>query len=146
MLDKLLTTVSKEKPQYFFVALICIFIIFNIEVSNDIAKIVDNTIVKGLLYIGALYLLTVHKVLGGVAIVGVFELIRRCEGKTNTVYMKKYLPSQANKDRHLSALNQFPITLEEEMVHKMVPITNNTPLSKAPYKPVMSSNRGASII
>jgi hypothetical protein len=143
MLDKFLNTVSKEKGEYLLVGLISLFIISETEINDEIANMVDNIFVKALLYLGAFYLLTVHKVLGGVAIVGVFELIRRCESKTGKVMMKKYLPSQANKDRHLNALNQFPVTLEEEMVHKMVPVTNNTPLPKATYKPILSSNKGA---
>jgi hypothetical protein len=146
MLNKVLKEAEKKPVENFFVLIIAIFIIFNIEVSQETANIVDNLIVKVLLYIGVFFLFTTHKLLGAVAFIGVFELIRRSEKKTGKVVIKKYLPTQIKKDKHLNSLNQFPVTLEEEIVSKMVPITNNTPLPTSGFKPTLSSCKGATSI
>lgn len=50
--------------------------------------------------------------------------------------MRKFLPSEAKKDRHLSAMNQFPATLEEQMVQDMVPFVKDGPITSPNYKPV----------
>jgi hypothetical protein len=146
MFNKVLNEINKDKQNYMFVFLIALFIILNIDVPQQIAELLDNIIVKALLYLAALFLLSKHRVLGAVALIGVYELIRRSEIKSGTNAIKKYLPTQIHKDRHLSAMNQFPTTLEEEIVSNMVPLVNNAPLSKPSYKPVLSANNSASTI
>jgi hypothetical protein len=81
-------------------------------------------------------LLYVHRVLGVIAIIFAYILIHRSEKKTGTYQMRKFLPSQAKKDRHLSAMNQFPTTLEEQVVQNMVPLVKDGPMTSANYKPV----------
>lgn len=143
MFNKFVNEINKDKQNYGFVLLIALFIILNIDVPQQIAEFVDNMIIKGLLYLGAIYLFSYHRVLGAVALIGVYELIRRSENKSGTTAIKKYLPTQLHKDRHLSAMNQFPATLEEEMVSKMVPLVNEAPLSAPSYKPTLSTNHSA---
>ena len=59
-------------------------------------------------------LLTENTVLGVLAVIAAFELIKRSSVRTGSnEFADSYL--QEKKEQHYSALNQFPITLEEEM-------------------------------
>ena len=79
----------------------------------------------------------VHNVLGVVALLFAYELIRRSEQATGTYQMRHFLPSEYVKGKHFDAMNQFPVTLEEEMVQKMVPLVDNSVPVYTNFKPVM---------
>lgn len=145
-MDNFIKTISKQKTEYLFVVLISLFIIYDVSVPENIASLVDTIFGKIILYILALSLFKFHPVLGAVSLVGAFELIRRSEHKTGTHHLKRYLPTQAKKDQHFSAMNQFPLTLEEEMVAKMTPLVAETPLVAPSYKPVLSSTHNATLL
>lgn len=145
-MNKLLNTLNKESQEYGLVFLLIIFIVFNVKVPGFLAEMIDTMTGRVVVIIGALALFLMHPVLGAVGLVAVYELIRRSEQKTGTYQMRHFMPSQAQKDRHLSAMNQFPITLEEEMVNKMVPIVREGPNVPASYKPVMVDLHDAAML
>lgn len=65
-----------------------------------------------------------------------FDLIRR----SKTRQLKQYIPSENKKSSQLTAFNQFPYTLEQEVVKKMAPIVQSgTSLTKPSYKPIMNN-------
>lgn len=144
MLNNLISVVKKDPKEYVMILLITMFVLSGMGVSNEIATFVDNKVIKVMLYVFALYLVKIHPVLGGVALLGVYELTRRSEMQTGSGYIPRYLPSQDKKDKQLNAMNQFPKTLEEEVVSKMVPFVNEEPLANPTFKPVLAKNYGAS--
>lgn len=99
-----------------------VYITMDISMPRPIADLIDTTVGKLLIILGAVVLLMNDTILGAVALLVAFELIRRSEASTGTEAIRRYLPTQAKKDAHLSAFNQFPRTLEEDMVSKMVPL------------------------
>jgi hypothetical protein len=128
-----------------------LFIIMDVAVPRPVADLVDTTVGKLLVILGAVMLLFYDTVLGAVAILVAFELIRRSESSTGTQAIRKYLPTQAKKDAHLSAFNQFPRSLEEEVVAKMVPYVSYD--EGAPgagihlnYKPTMDNIHDAAML
>jgi len=145
-MEDLLKPIKKNKTVYLFVFLIILFVTSNIQVPEVLANIIDNPLGQISIYLIALSLFFVNNVLGAVALIGAFELIRRSEKKTGTYQIKRFLPSQTHKDRHLSSFNQFPLTLEEEVVSNMVPLVNEAPIMAPSYKPVLDNLYNASTL
>ena len=76
-------------------------------------------------------------VVGILGLVVAFVLIKRSEGSDVSYALKNYLPTEKNKSDDLNILNQFPVTLEEEVVKKMAPIVTNPPPTSSNFKPVL---------
>lgn len=135
-MNQLFKLLKKERNEYVAISLMVLFIIFNVSIPQPLADLIDTLPGRVIVMALAASLLYVHRVLGVIAIVFAYILIHRSEKKTGTYQMRKFLPSQAKKDRNLSAMNQFPTTLEEQVVQNMVPLVKDGPLTSPNYKPV----------
>lgn len=121
-----------------------IYIIFNIQTPGFLAPFVDNIYGNISVLFVAFYLMTkVSPVVGIVALYAAFELIHRSSGMTGSAGISKYLPSQLTQNKHLTAFNQFPITLEEEMVKQMAPLVETSGPSHLHYKPASDDTYNA---
>lgn len=136
-MNALMKSVKNEKMEYIVIVLMILFIMFDVRIPRIVANFVDN-LVGRIVVIGlALSLLFVHKVLGVVAVVFAYELIKRSEQSTGTYQMRHFLPSESKKNKQFSDMNQFPVTLEEEMIQKMVPLVDKSKPILTEFKPVM---------
>lgn len=135
-MNQLFKLLKKEQNEYVAIFLMVLFIVFNVTVPEPLAVLIDTLPGRIVVMALAASLLYVHNVLGVIAIIFAYILIHRSERKTGTYHMRKFLPSEAKKDRHLSAMNQFPSTLEEQMVQDMVPFVKDGPITSPNYKPV----------
>lgn len=135
-MNQLFKLLKKEQNEYVAIFLMVLFIVFNVTVPEPLAVLIDTLPGRIVVMALAASLLYVHNVLGVIAIIFAYILIHRSERKTGTYHMRKFLPSEAKKDRHLSAMNQFPATLEEQMVQDMVPFVKDGPITSPNYKPV----------
>jgi hypothetical protein len=67
---------------------------------------------------------------------------------SNAMYnnlLQTYIPSEENKMNQFTAFNQFPYTLEQEVVKKMAPIVQSgSVLNSASYKPLLDNLHDAS--
>lgn len=143
-MNALMKLLKKERNEYVIIALMVAFIVFDVKVPGLVANLVDNMIGRLVIIAGALSLLFLHPVLGVVSLIAAYELINRSERMTGTYQNRKYLPSGTNKNKHLTAFNQFPVTLEEQMIHKMVPVVNEGSRMPPSYKPVQDKLHQAS--
>jgi hypothetical protein len=50
----------------------------------------------------------------------------------------KFIPTEAKKSGHLSAMNQFPVTVEEQIVSEMIPQEAVPILTNPSFKPTQS--------
>jgi hypothetical protein len=74
-----------------------------------------------------------------------FDLIRRSSMTTGFDALQRFAPSEEKKSSQFSAFNQFPYTLEQEVVAKMAPIMKSGfSLSQASYKPLLDNLYDAS--
>lgn len=135
-MESVIKVLKRENKEYVVIALMSLFIITNMQVPSIIAQLVDTLFGRIIVIICALSLFFVHHVLGAVALIFAYELIRRSEQNTGTYQMRHFLPGEVKKGQHFDAMNQFPVTLEEEMVEKLVPISNQN-LGSPEFKPVM---------
>jgi len=61
--------------------------------------------------------------------------------------VQKYIPSEETKMNQFTAFNQFPYTLEQEVVKKMAPIVQSGfVMNKASYNPLLDNLHDASPI
>ena len=76
-----------------------------------------------------------------------FDLIRRSSLTTGIDALARYAPTEQHKMSQFTAFNQFPYTLEQEVVKKMAPILQGGyTMSKATYKPVLEQQHDAALI
>ena len=136
-------SVMKSKHHLVLTILLCVFIVFDIQVPNALADMVDNPIGKIAVAALALCLLSMNTLLGVIGLVAAYVLIQRSSDTTGTQAEKDYLPSEAKKNSVLSAMNQFPMTVEEEVIAKMLPMNNQVDLSEAEFKPVLGDTHNA---
>ena len=56
--------------------------------------------------------------------------------------MSLFLPSEVQKSTYFSGLNDVPVTLEEEVVHKMAPFQDSIAV-QGTYRPVLNDTHDA---
>lgn len=136
---ELITNLMKpnNQPQLILLVILILYIIFNIQTPHLLATIIDNIYGNIAVLVFAVYLLTNYNpLLGVVSLYAAYELIQRSSITTGSATINKYLPSQFKTDNHLSAFNQFPVTLEEEMVKQMAPLIDQSNTNNLNYVPV----------
>lgn len=137
-----------KKTQSSHVILGIIFIIYLImgyPIPETLADMIDTIYGKIIVYVIALILLiSVNPVLGVLALFVAFDLIRRSEMATGSTALLKFGSSEKQKMGELTAFNQFPYTLEQEMV-KLRTINKDPPIESPPsYKPFLLATSDAS--
>ena len=86
-----------------------------------------------------------NPILAVVAALVAFDLMRRSNETTGLGALQAYAPSEQKKMSQFTAFNQFPYTLEQEVVAKMAPIVRSgSSLSAASYKPLLDNLHDAS--
>ena len=128
-------------------AMFVVYILFDTKMPHAIASLVDNVYGNVVVLVLAFYvLLQMNSIVGVVAMIAAYELIRRSSIATGTAAVKRFLPSELKKGKHFSAFNQFPVTIEEEMVDKMAPLVKHSGASNLDYKPVEDDSINSSSI
>jgi hypothetical protein len=128
------------------VILLIIYLILGFKTPEPIASIVDSLIGKIVIFIIVIYLfMYFNPILAVLSLFVAFDLIRRSSITTGFDALKRYAPSEQKKMSQFTAYNQFPYTLEQEVVAKMAPIMKSgTSLTKASYKPLLDNLYDAS--
>jgi len=140
---------TKENTgQLILAVLLIIYLVIGQKPPTSVAQFTNSMVGKILLFLIVIYMF-IHSnpILAVLFLFVVFDLMRRSANSSNTKSSKKYIPSETKKSSQLTALNQFPYTLEQEVVKKMAPLVNNSyPVNKATYKPVVNNLYDASPI
>jgi len=128
------------------VFLLIVYLILGFKTPEPIASIVDSLIGKIVIFIIVIYLfMYFNPILAVLSLFVAFDLIRRSSITTGFDALKRYAPSEQKKMSQFTAYNQFPYTLEQEVVAKMAPIMKSgTSLTKASYKPLLDNLYDAS--
>jgi hypothetical protein len=136
---------KEHRLQHILTGLFIIYLILGASTPLPIAMLVDTIpgqIIVVMIAIGLF--LKSNPVLGVIGLFVAFDLIRRSSIATGTQGLQFYLPSERTKMSHITSYNTVPFTLEQEMVSKMAPITNNSMLiEKSKYIPILENNYGA---
>jgi len=129
-------TDKKYMGQHILTVVFVIYLILGLKTPQSIAPLIDNLpgqIVVVLMAI-SIFIFT-NPILGVISFFVAFELIRRSSVETGTYGIDNYLPNEESKAAKLSSYNQYPYTLEQEMVKKMVPAVDKD-MSKSSFVPM----------
>ena len=123
-----------------------IYLVLGFRTPDIIANLIDNIIGKVVVILVVIYLfMHANPILAVVAALVAFDLMRRSSETTGLGALQAYAPSEQKKMSQFTAFNQFPYTLEQEVVAKMAPIVRSgSSLSSASYKPLLDNLHDAS--
>lgn len=128
--------------------LFIIYLIMGYNMPSAIAGVIDTIYGKIIISIIAIILFSfANPILGVLGFLVAFEMIRRSSMSTGTFALDNYVPSEGKKEGELNAMNQFPYTLEQEVVKKMAPprVTGESN-SEPTFSPVLDDNYDAAPI
>ena len=113
---------SCRKHEMLLTVLIILYIVLNVPTPDVIASYVDTPLGNIAVVLIALSFFThSHAVVGVLGLFAAYVLIRR---SSSSSAIEAYVPSEKRKSEELSALNQFPVTLEEQMVALRAPLAD----------------------
>ena len=112
------------------------------ETPQPLANVIDTIYGKVIIVLISIILfIYANPVLGVLGFFVAFDLIRKSTISTGSYALDKYMPTEKKKASNLSAYNQFPYTLEQEVVKKMAPAKADLEiLSTGPsYTPILDN-------
>jgi len=116
---------QKNIGQVILGVLFVIYLIAGYKTPPPLAKLVDTPIGKiVILFIVLLLFISSHPLLGVLALFVAFHLISQSSVATGTFALQNYVPTEKKKYTAMTQYNQFPYTLEQEIVKKMAPISS----------------------
>ena len=124
--------------------LFVIYYILGYPVPETMAEGIDTLggkVVVGVLAVSLF--LAVNPLVGVLGLLVAFDLLRKSAEATGSNAMAAYLPSEEKKSSELNKYNQFPYTLEQEMV-SLRTINTRASLPPSSYKPVLENDHNAS--
>ena len=132
---------KEHMGELILIVLFIIYLIMGNKTPEPIAGFIDSLGAKILLFVIVIYLfMHSNPILAVLALFVVFDLIRRSSVTTGIDALKRYAPSEIKKSSQFTAFNQFPYTLEQEVVKKMAPIIqSSSSLSQPSYKPLLEN-------
>ena len=141
-MDSFTELLKKEHMgEFILIILMIIYLVMGLKTPDIIANLVDNIIGKVVIILVVIYLfMNANPILAVVAALVAFDLMRRSSETTGLGALQAYAPSEQKKMSQFTAFNQFPYTLEQEVVAKMAPIVRSgSPLMSASYKPLLNN-------
>ena len=126
--------------------LFIIYLIMGYKTPEPVATVIDSIVGKIVVILIVIYMfMHTHPILAVLALFVAFDLIRRSSVTTGIDALKRYAPTEEKKSSQFSAFNQYPYTLEQEVVKKMAPIVQSgSSMSKPSYKPLLENLYDAS--
>jgi len=146
-MDSFSSLLKKEHMgELILVIVFIIYLIMGYKTPDSVANLVDTLAGKIVIFIIVIYLFMYsNPILAVLALLVAFDLMRRSSLATGNDALLQYAPSEEKKSSQFSAFNQFPYTLEQEVVKKMAPIVQSgSSLTPASYKPLLDDTHDAS--
>ena len=139
---------KENMSQLALAILFIIYLIMGYKTPEMVANVVDTLVGKVVIFIIVIMMfMHANPILAVLALFVAFDLIRRSSEATGIDALKKYLPTEEKKASQFTAFNQYPYTLEQEVVKKMAPIVQSgSSLTKPSYKPLLENLHDASSI
>ena len=119
---------AEKRHQVVLGALFLVYIIFNISCPHSLALLVDNlygTII--VVFLALTLFFAVNPVIAVLGVIAAVELLRRSKVSTGSSAMLNQLPTEDRKAFDMKAQNQFPMTLEEEVIKNRAPLVDSAP-------------------
>jgi hypothetical protein len=120
----------------------------DIQTPPQLAVWIDNPIGISVMVLMVAYLFQYgHPCVAILSIWFAYELWRRSAQMTGFDALQQYAPSETKRNTQFTAFNQFPYTLEQEVVAKRAPL-HSTELLSAPatYHPRVDNTHDADLL
>ena len=142
---KLLKSIQKyESKHSVAISIICIiYILFNIPLPKPVATWIDTSIGQIMVFVVALIMFPAAGLFAGVlALLAGYTLIQRASIASGNAYIYQENQAEEIKMQMLDQYNDYPKTLEEQVVATMAPIaqTGNQTFT---FKPVLDNIQNA---
>ena len=137
---------KEHRSQLILTIILIVYLILGLQTPQPIAFLVNNMVGKLVIFLIVIYMfLHMNPILAVISLVVAFDLIRRSSNTEYNDLLQTYIPSEENKMGQFTAFNQFPYTLEQEVVKKMAPILQSgSVMNKATYQPLLDNLYDAS--
>lgn len=136
---------KKNMPELVLATVFALYLVMGYQVPEGIAIIIDSTVGKIVVVVIALILFAYSKpVLGVLALLVAYQLIKGSSIKTGMAALEAYYPTEAKKWSPFTPVHQFPYTLEQEVVKNMTTQKFNSEYVKAPFRPTLDDTHDAS--
>jgi hypothetical protein len=136
---------KKHMPELVLSVLFVIYLVIGYQVPHGVATMIDTTLGKIVVLLVALMLFAYsNPVLGVLALLVAYQLIKGASVKTGMAGLEEYYPTEAKKWSPFTSTHQFPYTLEQEIVKNMTTQKFNTEYVKAPFRPILDDTHDAS--
>ena len=134
--------------EYLLGAIFLIYIIFQVQTPHSLALLINNFFGNAVIIFLALSLfMAVHPVIAILGLVVAIELIRRSKSNLGTSLLASQPPPQDRRTFDMMAQNQFPMTLEEEVIKNKAPLISEMSISGKPsYKPVLETSNDTTLL
>ncbi len=126
---------GNKQHHYILAILLAIYILFDMDVPDQVKEMVDSPFGKVVVAILVISLVYVNPMVGALGIIAAFVLLNKSTDMTGPVH--RHISSEVKKTQHMNAMNtKHPDNLEQSVVSKMLPrsgmLTGN-----ASYKPTL---------
>jgi hypothetical protein len=148
-MDSLTELFNKDhRGELVLLVLMILYLLLGLKTPDSIASVVDSIVGRiTITLVVILLFMNANPVVAIFAALVAFDVMRRSAEVTGSSALKNYMPSEDKKSSHLTAFNQFPYTLEQEMVAKMAPLVRSgMPLNAASYKPILEDLHNATTL
>ena len=116
---------TQKTGEVLLTLLFIIYILMGYKTPDAVASLIDTIYGKIIVVVIAILLFSyTNPVLGILGFYIAFDLIKRSSESTGTYALQKYVPTEEKKECELNLYNQFPYTLEQEIVKKMAPLNS----------------------
>jgi hypothetical protein len=138
---------KRNMPQLVLIVLFLIYLIMGYKMPHQMADAIDTTLGKILIVMVSLMLFAYsNPILGVIGIMVAYQLIRSAAEKTGTSALNNLYEIDSKKWTPFTETNEFPQTLEQEVVKRMTTQNFNENYVKAPYAPLIEDTYDASPI
>jgi hypothetical protein len=138
---------KKHMPELLLSVLFVVYLVMDFKMPESVASTIDTPIGKIAVGLVALLLFGYsNPVLGVLALLVAYQMIRRASVKTGMAGLEEYYPTEEKKWSPFTPTHQFPYTLEQEMVKKMTTQKFNTEYVKAAYRPTLDDTHDATYL
>jgi len=137
---------KEHRGELILAILLIIYLVMGFKTPESVANMIDTIPGKVVIFIVVVFLFIYYSpILGILGLFVAFTLIRSSSITTGSDALQKYVPTEEKKTSQFTAYNQFPYTLEQEVVAKMAPIlTSGSSMENPSYKPILDNLHYAS--
>jgi len=139
---------KKHLKDTMLVLVFSIYLVMGYPTPEPVAAVVDTLVGKLVIMFVVISLFVyANPIVAVLSLLVAFDLMRRSSKSTGIDALARYAPTERKKMSQFTAFNQFPYTLEQDVVKKMAPIVQGGyTMTKPTFKPVLEQQHNASPI